>query len=79
MITLPDHREADVDSLSDLGLFNLPRAAGRALMSIAVNIIPLEITSLIEYFFNYYIVYMIVRFILKSWGRGHLLEYGFLN
>ena len=28
-------READVDSLSDLGLFNLPQAAGRTLMSMA--------------------------------------------
>ena len=37
MKTLPDHRAADVDSLSDLGLFNLPRAAGRTLMSMAVD------------------------------------------
>ena len=35
MKTSPDHRAADVDSLSDLGLFNLPRAAGRTLMSMA--------------------------------------------
>ena len=35
MKTLPDHRVADVDSLSDLGLFNLPLAAGRTLMSMA--------------------------------------------
>ena len=27
--TLPDHRAADVDSLSDLGLFNVSQAAGR--------------------------------------------------
>ena len=32
---LPDHQAVDVDSLSDLGLFNLPRAAGWALMSMA--------------------------------------------
>ena len=37
MKTLPDHRAADVDSLSDLSLFNLPRAAGRTLMSMAGN------------------------------------------
>ena len=35
MKTLPDHRAADVDSLSDLGLFNLPQAAGQTLMSMA--------------------------------------------
>ena len=35
MKTLPDHRAADVDSLSDLGLFNLSRAAGGTLMSMA--------------------------------------------
>ena len=34
MKTLPDHR-ADLDSLLDLGLFNLPRAVGRTLMSMA--------------------------------------------
>ena len=36
MKTSPDHRAADMDSLSDLGLFNLPQAAGRTLMSMAV-------------------------------------------
>ena len=36
MKTLPDLRAAVVDSLSDLVLFNLPQAAGRTLMSIAV-------------------------------------------
>ena len=36
MKTLPDHRAADVDCLSNLGLFNLPRAAGRMLMSMPV-------------------------------------------
>ena len=36
MKTLPDHRAADVDSLSDLGLFNLPWAASRMLISVAV-------------------------------------------
>ena len=35
MKTLPDHWAADVDSLSDLGLFNLPLAVGRTLMSMA--------------------------------------------
>ena len=35
MKTLPDHREGNVDSLSDLGLFNVPRAAGRTVMSMA--------------------------------------------
>ena len=35
MKTLPDHRPDDVDSLSDLCLFNLPRAAGRMSMSMA--------------------------------------------
>ena len=38
MKTLPDHRAADVHSLSDLGLFNLPPAAGRTLMSMAVHV-----------------------------------------
>ena len=38
MKSLPDHRAADVDSLSDLGLFNLSRAAGRTLMSMAVTL-----------------------------------------
>ena len=38
MKTLPDHRAADVYSLSDLGLFTLPRAAGRTLMSMAALI-----------------------------------------
>ena len=38
MKTLPDHQAADVDSLSDLGLFNLPRVAGRTLMSMAVHV-----------------------------------------
>ena len=37
MKTLPDHWAADVDSLPDLGLFNLPWAAGRTLMSMAVS------------------------------------------
>ena len=36
MKILPDHRAEDVDSLSDLGLFNLSWAAGRTLMSMAV-------------------------------------------
>ena len=36
MKTLPDHQAADVDSLYDLGLFNLPRVADRTLMSMAV-------------------------------------------
>ena len=35
MKTLPDHRATHVDSLSDLGLFNLPRVAGRTLVSMA--------------------------------------------
>ena len=35
MKTSPDHRAANVDSLSDLGLFNLPRTAGQTLMSMA--------------------------------------------
>ena len=39
METLPDHRAADGDSLSDLVLFNLPRAAGRTLMSMAAKIL----------------------------------------
>ena len=43
MKTLPDHRAADVDSLSDLGLFNLPRAAGQTLMLIAAC--PFELLS----------------------------------
>ena len=38
MKTLPDHLAADVDSLSDLGLFNLPRAAGRTLISMAAQV-----------------------------------------
>ena len=33
MKILPDHREANVDSLS--GLFDVPRAAGRTVMSMA--------------------------------------------
>ena len=37
MKTLPEHRATDVNSLSDLGLFNLPRAAGRTLMSMAAS------------------------------------------
>ena len=36
MKTLPDHQAADVDSLSDLGLFYLPWGAGWTLMSMAV-------------------------------------------
>ena len=40
MKTLPDLRAADVDSLSDLGLFNLPPAAGRMLMSMAALPVP---------------------------------------
>ena len=39
MKTLHDHRAADVDSLSDLVLFNLPRAAGWTLMSMAAKIL----------------------------------------
>ena len=35
MKTSPAHRAADVDSLSDLDLFNLPREAGGTLMSMA--------------------------------------------
>ena len=35
MKTLPDHRSANVDSLYDLGLFTLPRAAGGTVMSMA--------------------------------------------
>ena len=35
-----------MDSLSDLGLFNLPRAAGRTLMSMTAN---LMLISLIHY------------------------------
>ena len=38
-------RAADVDSLSDLGLFNLPRAVGRTLMVMAVIIL-----IIIEYY-----------------------------
>ena len=34
MKTLPDHRAADVDSLSNLGFFNLPSAAGPTLMAV---------------------------------------------
>ena len=34
MKTLPDHRAADVDSLSNLGFFNLLWAAGRTLMAV---------------------------------------------
>ena len=37
MKTSPDHRAADVDSLSALGLFNLPRAASQTLMSMAAH------------------------------------------
>ena len=36
MKTLPDHQAADVDSSSNLGLFNLPWAAGQTSMSMAV-------------------------------------------
>ena len=35
MKTLADHQAANMDSLSDLGLFNLPLAAGRTLMTMA--------------------------------------------
>ena len=35
MKTLPTNRADDVDSSSDLSLFNLPRAAGRTVMSMA--------------------------------------------
>ena len=38
MKALPDHLAADdVDSLSSLGFFNLPQAAGRTLMSMAAS------------------------------------------
>ena len=36
--TSPHHRVADVDSLSDLGLFNLPRAAGGTVMSMTMAV-----------------------------------------
>ena len=39
MKTLPDHRATDVDNLSNLGLFDLPRAAGRTLMSMAAIVV----------------------------------------
>ena len=42
MKTLPDHQAADVDSLSDLGFFNLPRGAGLTLMSMAASFIKVE-------------------------------------
>ena len=35
----PATQAADVDSLSDLGLFNLPRAADLTLLSMAVDIL----------------------------------------
>ena len=37
MKTLPDHPGGHVDSLSDLGLFNLPRVAGRTVMSMTAD------------------------------------------
>ena len=46
MKTSPDHKAADVDNLSEPGLFNLPRAAGRTLMSMTAN---LMLISLIHY------------------------------
>ena len=45
MKTLPTTRAADMDSLSDLGLFNLPRAAGGTLMSLYVVLVLQPTTS----------------------------------